>query len=96
MNRFVFALMCAVVLAVSGCCCHQPCGGSPCGPCGGYGMGYGAGYGTGFAPAMSPYGGSCPGGNCGPYPGAYLGGTTTAYMPHAPLTTAYIEPLPSL
>lgn len=88
MKRFAVLLSCALMIAGSGCCCHQPYG-----ACGGYGGGYGAGY----APTYSaPYGGGggCPGGNCGPaYPGAYIQGTQTAYVPYT--TTAAVDYLPA-
>lgn len=90
MKHIALLLTCTLMLASSGCCLFgRPCwGGNACG----YGAGYAPTYGGGgyYAPS-----GGCPTGQCGQYPGAYLGGAPTAAVPtYGYPQTATLDPMP--
>jgi hypothetical protein len=86
MKRFALLIACALMIASSGCCWHQPYGNCGCG------YGSGAGYAPTYAPAYAPS--TCPGGNCGAYPsGAAIAPTQAAYIPYT--TTASLDYLPA-
>lgn len=89
MKRFAILLACTLMISSSGCCLFgRPCwGGGGCSPCG-YGAGYTPNYG-GYAPA-----GGCPNGQCGTYPGAYVGGAPTAAVPYGYPQHAMLDPMP--
>lgn len=94
MKRFALLLACTVMLSSSGCCLfgRSWCGGGGggCSPCGG---GYGAGY-TPSYQGYAPAGGGCPTGQCGQYPGAYVGGAPTAVVPYGYPQQATLDPMP--
>lgn len=87
MKRFALLVTCGLMLASSGCCLFgQPWCGSP------YGAGYGPQQG-GFG-GYGGYPGNCPGGACGVYPGAYMGGAPTATVPYGYPQAVMVDPLP--
>ena len=98
MKRCAMIMVCALMLAGSGCClCPFS---NPCGP-----YGYGAGYAP-FGGALTPqYNQGCPGGACGTtvpgaypggvyQPGAYSGGAPVAANPYGYPVTTSINPMP--